>query len=99
MPKDVAVCIPGTGIVCIECDCDARLWRHKDGVAESPIQRLAIDFDHLKRVSMQVHWMRHTSFINELQRDPLTALYLHLSFLAAWMFDIEDNTIDGPLIQ
>ena len=70
MPKDVQ--IPGTSIVCIEHDGYARLCRHKDGIAESSIQRFAVDLDHLKGMSVQVHRVRHAGLIDKLQRDSLT---------------------------
>ena len=43
MPQDVAVEIPNTGIVCIECDRDLRFWWDENCVAERPIQGFAVD--------------------------------------------------------
>ena len=54
-----------------------------DGIAESALQRFAVDVDHLKRVSVQMHGMRHGGLVDELQGDTLTGLDLHLGFLAA----------------
>ena len=53
--------IPDTVIVRVECDDDARLLGHKDGVAENPRQPSTVDLDPLKSVSVQVHWQKANS--------------------------------------
>src|SRR5271155_3880410 len=98
MPKDMAMNVPDAGIVGVEGNRDARPGWHKDGVAESPLKRFAVDLDHLKRVPVQVHGVRHAGLIDELERDSLTALDPHLGFLAAGMCGVKDNAVDGPRV-
>ena len=90
--------VPGAGIVGVKCNRDARPGWYKDGVAESAVQRFAIDLDHLKRVPVQVHGVRHAGLIDELERDPLTRLDPHLGFLAAGICGVKDDAVDGPLV-
>src|ERR1700722_10258882 len=98
MPENMAVRIPGARIVGVECDRDACFWRHKDCVAQSTIQWFAVDLDHLKRVPMQVHRVRHAGLIDKLERDSLTLLDLDLGLLAAWFCEIENDPVDRPLV-
>src|ERR1700733_8118326 len=99
MPKNVAMPVPGPGIVGIEYDGDAGFARHQDGVAERSIEQFAVDLSHLKRVTVKVHGVRHGGFVDELQRHPLTGLYPHLGRLTARLCRIEDDAVYGPFVS
>ena len=90
--------VPGAGIVGVKCNRDARPGWYKDGVAEGPLQRFAVDLDYLKRVPVQVHGVRHAGLIDELERDPLTGLDPHLGILAAGTCGVKDDAVDGPSV-
>src|ERR1700733_3808764 len=98
MPENVTMHVPNARIIRVKRDGNASSWRHKDGVAESAFQRFAADLDHLKRVTVQMHRVRHRGFIDEVQRDSLTLLYIYLWLLSARLLYIKDNAVDRPII-
>jgi hypothetical protein len=63
---------PQSWIVRIECHDDTRLWRHQHGVAHRAGETLAVDLDHLKLVSVQMHRVGHGRPVLEHQLNALT---------------------------
>src|SRR5215831_13884450 len=62
---------PKPGIVGIEGDDDSALGRDQHGVAHRAGKALAVDFDHLKFVSVQMHRMLHRRLVDEDELDAL----------------------------
>src|SRR5215472_2446980 len=69
--EQVAMERPKPGIVGVEGDHDPAPRRHQHGVAHRAGKALAVDFDHLKFVSVQVHRVLHPRLVDEDELDAL----------------------------
>ncbi len=98
MPKNMTVDKPQAGIIGIEFHRNAISTWHQHGVPEGAVEPAIIDGDHLKRVSVKMHRMRHGRFIDELQSHSLPGLDSHLGLLASGIIHVKRLTIDEPLV-
>src|SRR5262249_16367102 len=71
--EQMAMDCPKPGIISVEGDHNPAPRRHQHGVAHRAGKALAVDLDHLKFVSVQVHRMLHRRLVDE---DELAALAL-----------------------
>src|SRR5262245_51612087 len=69
--QQMAMDCPKPGVVGVEGDDDPAAGRHEHGVAYCAGKALAVDFDDLKFVSVQVHGMRHRRLVDEDEFDAL----------------------------
>src|SRR6516225_10319639 len=68
--EQMAMDCPKPGGVGVEGDHDPAPRRHQHGVAHRAGKALAVDFDHLKFMPVQVHRMRHRRLVDEDEFDP-----------------------------
>jgi len=89
---NMAVHGPDARIIRVELNFYSLKWHHQDGIAKGPIERITIDFNDLKDVSMQMHGMRHGGFIRKGELNALS--FLDKEWLIVW----PDMIIDPPNI-
>src|ERR1700731_1340725 len=66
MVEVMAVERPSSRIIGVESDPGTAHRRNQNSVANGPLDRPAVDRDHLKRMPVQMHWMHHHRAIDQI---------------------------------